>query len=130
MKDFKEKLEYLYKEDQMFLGHKKSKLKYVGDEIFKFTTYDGDATERFSIKMIEVIESIINKTTFEYQEDNYDTYLLMVNMPFLIDKLDWGTSIRGAWMDERKKYKINNNLTIKGNDIVKFLKDVIEWVNK
>ena len=39
------------------------------------------------------------RTTFEYIESNHFNYLLMVNMPFFKDKLEWGGSIRGAWWD-------------------------------
>ena len=52
--------------------------------------------------MLEVIDVIINQTQFEYIKDEakYLNYLTMVNMPFLSNKIEWGTSIRGAWFDE------------------------------
>lgn len=76
-----------------------SRLEYLSDYIFQFTTYDGEMSELFAAKAIEVCEAINNRTTFEYikEPNNYRWYLLMCNMPFFADKLDWGTSIRGAW---------------------------------
>lgn len=112
--------------------------------IFNFTTYDGgDGSEQEYLcnSMIDVLKSIVNGNTFEYQKEsevNYRTYIIMVNMPFLKDKIEWGTSIRGAWLDEssfvEKHYCINfdigENLDIPRDDIVEFIKDLIEWFEK
>ena len=78
-----------------------SRLAYLGDFIFDFTTYDSEASEMFARKALEVCVSISENKTFEYQEDaeNYKWYLIMVNMPFFEGRLEWGTSIRGAWWD-------------------------------
>ena len=67
--------------------------------IFDFTTYDGEIDIFFAKKAIEVCEAITNKTTFEYIRDkeNYKWYLALCNMPFFQEKIDWGSSIRGAW---------------------------------
>ena len=43
--------------------------------------------------------SDLDKKSFDYHQksdEQYINYLTMVNTPFLIDKLEWGTSIRGA----------------------------------
>lgn len=78
-----------------------TKADFLSQYIFDFTTYDDDMGDLFGRKMVEVCEAINagNGKTFEYikDEDNYRWYLLMVNMPFLANKLEWGTSIRGAW---------------------------------
>lgn len=78
-----------------------SKLDYLGDHIFNYTTYDGEVSELFALKTVEVIKAINNRTVFEYikNEDNYKWYLLICNMPFVRGRIDWGTSIRGAWWD-------------------------------
>jgi hypothetical protein len=108
---------------------------FLGSEIFDFTTYDGDVDSLFASKMIEVLECILNGTTFKYQEDesNYLNYLTMVNMPFLRGTLDYGTSIRGAWFDEYgvkgindKPYEIGN-ITVPRIDIKIFIKELIDW---
>lgn len=79
-----------------------SRLVFLGDEIFNFTTYDTGMTEFFARKAVEVCNAINTFTTFKYQDEspeNYQWFLVMCNMPFFVDKLNWGTSIRGAWWD-------------------------------
>lgn len=78
-----------------------SPLEYLGEHVFDFTTYDGKMSALFASKAVEVCEAVTNKATFEYIEDadNYRWYLLMCNMPFFASKLEWGTSIRGAWWE-------------------------------
>lgn len=75
------------------------RLEFLGVYIFDFTTYDSEMDQLFGKKALEVCKAISDKKTFEYQEDeeNYKWFLVMVNMPFFKDKLEWGTSIRGAW---------------------------------
>jgi len=116
-----------------------SKLAFLGSDIFDFTTYDGAMDELFAKKMIEVIDCILNGKTFDYQNDeaNYINYLTMVNMPFLNGKLEWGTSIRGAWFDEYGHYsepqptvyKIGcvDDLIIPKIEIKDFMKQLVEW---
>ena len=108
-----------------------SKLEYIGNTIFDFTTYDGEADAVFAKKMLPVVKAIVERTTFEYQdsgEEQYLNYLTMVNMPFLADKLEWGTSIRGAWFDEFRKYEIDcGRIVINQREINEFVKDLIEW---
>ena len=127
MKNFIEILEKEYQEEKEYNECLGSRLDFIGETIFNFTMYDGVASERFALKMIEVIECIINRTTFEYQKENYDNYLTMVNMPFLVDKLDWGGSIRGAWLDYSKEYTISNDIKIEKEEIELFLTQLLKW---
>lgn len=78
-----------------------TKLEYVGDYIFDFTTYDGEMSALFASKALEVCEAITNTKTFDYigDEEGYKWFLLMCNMPFFADRIEWGTSIRGCWWD-------------------------------
>lgn len=77
----------------------KSRLEYLADYIFGFTTYDSGMSKLLAGKALEVCAAICNKQTFAYIEnaDNYQWYIIMCNMPFFAGRLDWGTSIRGAW---------------------------------
>jgi len=107
-----------------------SKMEYLGHTIFDFTTYDGEIDVLFSEKMIPVLKCILNKETFAYQEneEQYINYLIMVNMPFLTDKLEWGTSIRGAWFDDYKEYEIDcGRIKIEKHELTEFITDLIEW---
>lgn len=85
-----------------------SRLEYLSDYIFNFTTYDGEMAELFARRSLEVRAAISNSTTFDYikDADQYRWYLVMCNMPFFADKLEWGTSIRGAWWGEPPHRKI------------------------
>ena len=82
-------------------GTPENRVAYLGDYIFDFTTYDDEKSEEFGIKALEVCRAISDRKTFEYIADpaNYRWFLLMVNMPFFSRRLNWGTSVRGAWWD-------------------------------
>jgi hypothetical protein len=77
-----------------------SRLNYLSEYIFKFTTYDPEVAEFFAAVALEVAAAITNGVT-HYFIDNSDMhhkwYLVMANMPFFSGRLDWGCSIRGAW---------------------------------
>ena len=119
--------------DQQDMDHPTTKMEYLGNTVFDFTTYDGEIDAMFAEKMIEVLECILDRTTFEYQENRkqYLNYLTMVNMPFLADKLDWGTSIRGAYFNDCREYKIDyDRIIIKKQELTIFIKDMIEWAKE
>lgn len=80
-------------------NHRTSRLDYLGNHIFNFTTYESEYSEMFAKKALEVCAAISDGKTFEYIKEPGGRlwYLLMVNMPFFANKLEWGTSIRGAW---------------------------------
>ena len=129
MRDFKKELDELYKFWQEMECPPETKMEFLGSKIFYFTTYDGAIDVLFAEKMVEVLECILNRTTFEYQEEKYINYLTMVNMPFLSNKLEWGTSIRGAWFDDYNKYIIDcDRLIIEKGEFAEFIKQLIEWV--
>lgn len=83
------------------------RLEYLGDHIFGFTTYDGEMSALFARKAVDVADAITNGTTLEYIKDaeNYRWYLLMCNTDFFSGRLEWGTSIRGAWWDHKISYQ-------------------------
>jgi hypothetical protein len=104
MMDYAQLLEHSFAVDK---GNRddasQSRLEYLSQNIFDFTTYDGEMDELFGRKAVEVCAAITNRTTFEYIEDseNYRWFLIMCHMPFFTPRLEWGTSIRGAWWDYR-----------------------------
>ena len=85
----------------------RNQMEYIGDYIFQFTTYDDDMTALFASKAVEVCAAITEGKTFDYIKDaeNYRWYLLMCNTQFFAGKLNWGTSIRGAWWDSEIKFQ-------------------------
>jgi hypothetical protein len=143
MNKYNQILDNLYKEElEEGCVPPSSKLEYVGGHVFNFTTYHGELDIIFAKRMIEVLDSIVNRTTFDYIEKSqwhYENYITMCNMPFLFDKLEWGSSIRGAWLDEYgyanqkqpRVYEIGcTNLVIPIKDITKFCVDLLEWVKE
>ncbi len=96
--DYLKLLEHSFEMDR-WRDQEMSRLEYLSINIFDFTTYDSAMDELFAKKALEVCIAITDRQTFEYQKDEegYKWYLIMVNMPFFSGKLEWGTSIRGAW---------------------------------
>lgn len=89
--------------DALSIDDQMTRAEFLGSWIFDFTTYDGYYDVLFARNMLDVLNAIRDKKTFQYilDKDNYKNYLLMCNTKFLSDKLEWGTSIRGAWfLDE------------------------------
>jgi hypothetical protein len=92
--------------DMLTEGHSQidngaSHLEYISEHIFGFVTYDSAISEELAIRAIDVCKAISDKKTFDYIADtnNYRWFILMCNMPFFFNRLQWGSSIRGAWWD-------------------------------
>jgi hypothetical protein len=99
--DYRKLLERGYEVEQAAECPPQTRHAYLADYIFDFTTYDGAMSDLFGRKAVEVCAALCDGKTYEYIEnaENYQWYLLMVNMSFFDGRLDWGTSIRGAWWD-------------------------------
>ena len=111
-----------------------NRLDYLGEYIFDFTTYDPEMSVLFARKAVEVCAAITNRQTFEYIKDpiNYKWFLLMCNLPFFVKRLEWGSSIRGAWWSVQpggRPFELDTcGLWIGGDqmaDTIRFTKD--EW---
>lgn len=108
------------------------KLEFIADSVFGFVTYDSEIDEILASKMIEVLNVLVSKTwaTYTVERENYINFLTMVNMPFLIDKLDWSTSIRSSWLClDRGLSLFHGSLVIEKGDeqISAFISALIEW---
>lgn len=97
--NYKDLLEHSFEVEKTNECFPTSRLEYLANYIFDFTTYDIEMDRLFAEKAVEVCAAINGNKTFEYIKDseNYRWYLLMCNMPFFLERLEWGTSIRGAW---------------------------------
>ena len=109
------------------------KLEFLANDIFGFTTYENVVSSMMAKKALEVCKAISDKKTFDYiasEEGNF-WYLVMVNMPFFENRLEWGTSIRGAWWDLRgdKEFIIEScGLFSDGEQILELKLNNSEWI--
>ena len=87
-----------------------SKLVFIAENVFNFDVYDDDMAELFAKKALEVCLAISKEETGKYIKikENYQWYLIMVNMPFFKGILDWGGSIRYAWWDYETCFEVES----------------------
>lgn len=93
----------IYEEQLDWYEDKKSKYEWAATDIFGLTTYDGDLDERFVKDILEVCKVILERRNFEYieeSEDNYVKYILVCQVLDRLHWINWGTSIRGAWLGD------------------------------
>ena len=76
-----------------------SKLEFVAMAFFDIYTYENSFCRTMARHCLDVCMAITNRNTFDYIADNdkHEWYLIMTHTPFIKDRIDWGTSIRGAW---------------------------------
>ena len=130
--NYKKILSRLYEESKEDCIPPENKYQFLGSTVFDFTTYDSEMDELFAKNMLEVIECILNRTTFEYQaisKEKYVNYLTMVNMPFLNEILEWSGSIRGAWFNNYYSPVLFCQVTIPEQELTVFFKELLEWTN-
>ena len=130
MIDYKEALQKDYDETRDYdsIETPPTKVVWLSTWIFNFDTYDEKVAQLFGSQMIDTIESLLNRTTYEYIKNSEITFITMVNMPFLKGKLEWGVSIRGAWIDEYyEEFSPSYNIVVPKGEIRKFLTDLISW---
>lgn len=127
---FKQLIEDRYNECNSFdPSLYRSKIDFIGQEVFEFITYDDSMSEMFTVTMLDVLECILNGKNSEYHgksDAHYQAYLLMVNMTFLSNKLNWGTSIRTAFFDSEAEHELIF-ATIRKGEFKQFIKELIEW---
>ena len=87
-----------------------SRLEYLSRYIFNFTTYDAAMDVLFAAKAVEVCRAISTREAFEHikEDQSYMWYLIMCNMPFFSERIDWGTSIRRAWWSSSKQFELGS----------------------
>lgn len=103
----------------------------IGD-ILDLTTYDDDATYVIAGKMLNTLEHIINGTTYDFIKSSPEAnieYLTMVNLSRIADYIDWGTSIRGAWLSHSGFIFYPDTSQNEINDIVYYIDNQKELIN-
>ena len=120
---------------------------FLSESIFNFTLYDYGLAEAFALRMLEVIQAIFIDQTLAYLRENEEqrlNYFIMVNMPFLADKLTWGMSIRNATfsimediiiegivphLSDASGIMTNNSILVKDDQLDAFMFALLEWVD-
>jgi hypothetical protein len=131
MNDYRALLEHSFNVTRGHGGdHEMSRLEFLAGYIFDFTTYDSEAGELFASKALEVCAAINEQRTFDYitDADNYRWYLLMVNMPFFAGRLEWGTSVRGAWWDHAAQKLESCGLWLESEQVLSLEFPRSEWM--
>lgn len=128
--DYLKLLEESYNEVKESDESLENRLEYLCDYIFEITTYDGIMSALFARKALQVCEAITTKTTLDYIEnkENYKWFLIMCNMPFFSNKIEWGTSIRGCWWHSYEGIKlITTGIFINGAQECELFFNEAQW---
>jgi hypothetical protein len=114
--DYKTNLEQSYQFQKQTENPDLTRLGFLAGAVFDLTTYDAEMDDFFGRKAVEVCFAITHKKTFEYIKDpeNYKWYLIMCNLPFFAERLEWGSSIRSAWWATNK----SNTVELSGHGFV------------
>jgi hypothetical protein len=110
-----------------------SRMEFLGDCVFEYITYAPGVTEFLAKKTLDVCLAISNKTTFDYiniSDEDHIWFITIVNMSFFSRKLNWGTSIRGAWW-EHCDFELDSTGLYDENEkqirLLKFTRE--EWID-
>lgn len=106
-----------------------SRLEYLSDYIFDFTTYDSAISIEMAKQALIICKVINDSSMSDYIDDptQYRAFIYYCNLPFFIGKLDWGSSIRYPWWNSIVAYN-STGLWLNGEQIYHdlFFKDD-EW---
>lgn len=94
-------------DEQLKEWYTKKELSYIWFCDLFATFYDNDLELKYGKLLYETIKSIIDRTQIDLINEKYEEYLLCLNL-IGVDKLDWGSSIRFCWFDDKgieNKYK-------------------------
>ena len=111
--------------------YKNIKYRFLASIVFEITTYDTSLSAEFGRDILEVMEIISKRSSFEYirNKEDYRKFIIVVNILNQYGWIEWGTSIRGCWFDNYAEPIINtsmevlgmNPVTIKDEDICKLI---------
>lgn len=126
--DYHNEIVKCYEDESSYNCEGMSRYEFASSHIFNLTTYDSAMDEILVKDIIEVLEQIIKRDNFNYikDESNYKKYIIVCNMLEKLEWIDWGTSIRGAWLEPVFYVRTLNNgkLTFTAEILSMF----IEWI--
>lgn len=114
-----------------------SRLAYIGDYIFEFETDDPNMAELFAKKALEICRVISRGEAqiFTREPNNYQWFLVMVNIPFFRNKIDSGPSIRNIWWTHNQDYlniyslficgEMQNNVSFSHDEWIEFIEALL-----
>ena len=119
-----------------------SKARFLVENIFELAVEDDELSAFYCSIIIDVCKALLNRTTYDYikDEQNYKYYILVLNLPFFKDIIEWGVSIRGAWFTAGiEPYVLTSCGLFRGEeqicqlefledvDICEFIQDIIDF---
>lgn len=114
----------------------------VVDKVFDLTTYDTSIDSVLYDKCMMVADAVSDATTFDLvNSDSYIDYIAVINLPFFINRVGWGCSIRSAWWNQySNEFKFELRSIYADDDtgfvittteeMVEFLKAIREFVGE
>ena len=83
--------------------------------------------------VIPTMKAWLDRTTFDLiqqGEEMYLGYIVTCHIPVFAELLEWGTSIRSAWIKDNDKPMANiyTEIKIEVGEIKDFLGAVVEWI--
>lgn len=133
--DYLKLIKHSYQMDSELHDHPQSKLEYLAEHIFDFTTYENEFCQAMARRAIEVALVISHDKTYDYiaNEHNHQWYLMMVNMPFFVNRIEWSSSIRGAyWLNRFNTDKLiikSCGLWMGNKQLTNLSLRYVEWVS-
>lgn len=108
---------------------------YLAEAIFDISTYESEVQEKLVTWCIESCRAILNRKTFEFisEPENNFAYLTVLQFSFFQRKIEWGTSIRGAWFNLEKGSKLPYEFSeyiCSDDDFKEFIADVIMFYDE
>lgn len=77
-----------------------NKYEWAASEVFGLATYDGALDKLFVERICDVCKYIAAGKTYEFidmSDENYTTYILVCQLLYKKNWIEWGSSIRGAF---------------------------------
>lgn len=100
-------LEFSFETERTFSEGDIDRSFFLAEEVFGFTLYDSHMSRVFADAAIDAAEAINKGDTREVREGpRHIVFLCMVNMPFFMERIDWGVSIRNPWWGHREEFSL------------------------
>ena len=77
---------------------------FISNRFFNFYSYVVEIDQYYTLNMCKVLKAIVSRETFDYAEYDYWTFAIMCDKLDDLGWIEWGTSIRGCWLNEYTGY--------------------------